>query len=65
MRTQKDGEPIEKCIRGLYKLTENDDFPQKNNQIRDRLVIGLRSKGIGKITTEGIPEFSKSYCDSS
>ena len=28
----------------MYELAENCDFPQKNDQIRDCLVIGLKSK---------------------
>ena len=31
---QKDEEPIEKFVKGLYELAENWDFPQKNDQIR-------------------------------
>ena len=45
MRTQKDRNPIEKFIRGLYELAEHW-FPSKNDQIRDCLVIGLRNKDL-------------------
>ncbi len=39
LRMQREGELIEKFVRGLYELAENCDFPQKNEQISDRLVI--------------------------
>ena len=44
LRKQRDGEPIEKFVSELYELAENCDFPQKNDQIRDRLVIGLKTR---------------------
>lgn len=33
LRTQEEGEPIEKFIRGLYELSEKCDFLQKYDQI--------------------------------
>ena len=45
---QRDEEPIEKFVRGLYELAENCDFPKKNDQIRDCLVIGLKSKELSE-----------------
>ena len=45
---QRDGEMIEKFVRRLYELAENCDFPQKKDQIRDRLIIGLKSKELSE-----------------
>ena len=47
-RTQRHGELIEKFVRGLSELTENCDFLQKNHQIRDCLVIGLKTKELSE-----------------
>ena len=41
-RSQNVGENIETYLRSLYELSENADFPDKEDAIRDRLVLGVR-----------------------
>ena len=42
-RLQEDGQPIETYVRALYQLAENCEYGvNKEDFIRDRLVIGLR-----------------------
>ena len=40
-RNQKVGETIEQYVRCLYILSEHADFPDRNETIRDRLVLGV------------------------
>lgn len=40
-REQKVGESVEQYVRCLYELAEHAEFPQKEESIRDRLVLGL------------------------
>lgn len=48
-RAQKPGEMAETFIRALYELSENCDFGDKKNEhIRDRLVVGIRDRGLSK-----------------
>ncbi len=43
-RTQEVGESVEQYIRHLYKLATHCDFSEKDEEIRDRLVIGIKDK---------------------
>ena len=47
-RKQASGESSEAFIRALYELAEHCDFPDKNDQIRDQIVIGLRDKDVSE-----------------
>ena len=47
-RDQKAGETIEEYIRTLYELSENADFPNKDDCIRDRLVLGIRDQELSE-----------------
>ncbi|KAK0139111.1 hypothetical protein N1851_024338 [Merluccius polli] len=48
-RVQKPGEMAETFIRALYELSENCDFGViKSEHIRDRLVVGIRDKGLSR-----------------
>lgn len=48
-RTQRPGEKAETFIRALYELSENCDFgANRNENIRDRLVVGIRDKDLSK-----------------
>lgn len=40
-RTQKAGETIETYVRSLHELAAHAEFPDKNEAIRDRLVLGV------------------------
>ena len=40
------GETIEQYIRHLHELADHCDFPNKEEEIRDRLVIGIRDKDL-------------------
>ena len=40
-RNQKEGESIEEYLRALYEHSDLCDFPNKDDTIRDRLVIGI------------------------
>ena len=47
-RKQASGESSEAFIRALYELAEHCDFPDKNDQIRDQIVIGLKDKNVSE-----------------
>ncbi|KAK0146533.1 hypothetical protein N1851_014140 [Merluccius polli] len=48
-RVQQPGEMAESFIRALYELSETCDFGViKNEHIRDRLVVGIRDKGLSR-----------------
>ncbi len=48
-RTQRTGEKAERFIRALYELSENCDFvANRNENIRDRLVVGIRDKDLSR-----------------
>lgn len=47
-RKQASGESSEAFIRALYELEEHCDFPHKNDQIRDQIVIGLKDKNVSE-----------------
>ena len=48
-RSQRSGGKAETFIRALYKLSENCDFgANRNENIRDRLVVGIRDKDLSK-----------------
>ncbi|MCG8045737.1 MAG: reverse transcriptase domain-containing protein, partial [Candidatus Thiodiazotropha endolucinida] len=48
-RQQNSGETVESFIRSLYELAENCDFGnKKNEQIRDRIVIGILDKELSE-----------------
>ena len=40
-RCQKQGESVEQFVRSLYEMSENCDFTNKDEQIRDRIVVGI------------------------
>ena len=42
------GESSEAFIRALYELAEHCDSPDKNYQIRDQIVIGLKDKDVSE-----------------
>ena len=67
-KTQRDGEPLEKFVRGLYELAENCEFPQENDQVRDRFVIWRKSKELSEkfqlredLSLEKAIEIARSY----
>ena len=43
-REQKGGETIEEYLRSLYDLSEHADFKDKEDMIRDRIVLGIKDK---------------------
>ena len=45
---QNSGETVEGFIRSLHELAENCDFGNKSEQIRDRVVIGIRDKELSE-----------------
>ena len=47
-RKQASGESSEAFIRALYELAEHCDFPDKNDEIRDQIVIGLKDKDVSE-----------------
>ena len=47
-RCQREGENIETFVRSLYELAENCEYKDKSQQIRDRLVIGVKSPEISQ-----------------
>ena len=47
-RKQASGESSESFIRALYELAEHCDFPDKNDQIRHQIVIGLKDKDVSE-----------------
>ena len=48
LRVQNSGETVEGFIRSLHELAENCDFGNKSEQIRDRVVIGIRDKELSE-----------------
>jgi len=48
-RVHKQDETVESFVRSLYELSEHCSFgEQKNDMIRDRLVIGIKDRLISK-----------------
>lgn len=45
-RNQSQGESVEEFVRALYQLSENCRFHDRNEMIRDRIVIGLLDKEV-------------------
>ncbi|XP_023285825.1 uncharacterized protein K02A2.6-like [Seriola lalandi dorsalis] len=45
-QTQEAGESVEQYIRHLYELAAHCDFREKEEEIRDRLVIGIKDKDL-------------------
>ncbi|KAK3085333.1 hypothetical protein FSP39_001659 [Pinctada imbricata] len=48
LRVQNPGESVECFIRTLHELAEHCNFDDKSEQIRDRLVIGIRDKELSE-----------------
>ena len=48
LRVRNAGETVEGFIRSLHELAEKCDFGKKSEQIRDRVVIGIRDKGLSE-----------------
>ncbi|KAK3757443.1 hypothetical protein RRG08_038798 [Elysia crispata] len=47
-REQQSKETIEEYIRALYELSEHANFPNKEDYIRDQLVLGVRDKELSE-----------------
>ncbi|KAK7102680.1 hypothetical protein V1264_020867 [Littorina saxatilis] len=47
-RNQREDESIEEYVRQLYELSENCEFADKENTIRDRLVLGIRDPEVSE-----------------
>ena len=47
-RSQKEGESVEAYIRTLHEMATHCEFTKKEEQIRDRLVVGLRDKEVSQ-----------------
>ena len=47
-RDQGREETVEEYVRALYELAEHADFPDKENCIRDRLVLGITDQELSK-----------------
>lgn len=47
-RDQRAGENVEQYVRSLYELAEHADFPEKEETIRDRLVLGLNDQELSE-----------------
>lgn len=47
-RDQRAGETVEQYVRSLYDLAEHANFTQKEETIRDRLVLGLADKELSE-----------------
>ena len=47
-RSQKSGETVETFVRSLYEIAEHCEFPDKKEQIRDRLVIGILDRELSE-----------------
>ena len=45
---QKEGESVNEYVRRLYELAEHAAFPDKDDTIRDRLVLGLSDKDVSE-----------------
>ena len=48
LRQQAEGETVEQYVRALYELAANCKFPDVEDAIRDRLVLGLRDKDVSQ-----------------
>ena len=48
LRCQQQGESIEEFVRNLHELSAHCDFKDKNEQIRDRLVIGILDRELSE-----------------
>lgn len=47
-RVQLPGETVETFVRHLYEIAEHCEFADRNEQIRDRVVIGIVDKGLSE-----------------
>ena len=47
-RNYKDGESVEEYVRSLYELSQGAEFANKEENIRDRLVLGLNDRAFRK-----------------
>lgn len=47
-RIQNPGESVETFVRGLYEIAEHCNFTDKNEHIRDRVVIGITDKELSE-----------------
>ncbi len=47
-RSQKTGESIESFVRSLYEMAEHCNFAAKDEEIRDRLVVGIQDKDLSQ-----------------
>ena len=43
-RSRKEGESVEEYVRSLFELSEHAQFAEKEETIRDRLVLGLQDQ---------------------
>ena len=43
-RSQREGESVEEYVRSLFELSEHAQFAEKEETIRDRLVLGLQDQ---------------------
>ena len=48
LRSQQSGESVEAFVRCLHEIAEHCQFNDKSEQIRDRLVIGIRDKDVSE-----------------
>ncbi|KAK7105840.1 hypothetical protein V1264_017168 [Littorina saxatilis] len=47
-RSQQQGETIEEYVRDLFKLAEFTEFPDRDNTIRDRVVLGVTDQNLSQ-----------------
>ena len=45
---QKEGESVDEYVRRLYELSEHANFPDRDDSIRDRLVLGLQNTEVSE-----------------